>query len=365
MLHRYLIRPLLSTRRFGLASARKPYSTISLNAEEDDIHRIPPQLDYKYLATHADSIQQNMVNRNYDSDNAQKVKQLYTEQERLKSQQAEMTAERDRTNQAIREAKSKADRTQYIERGKQLKDQLRSIEQELSQVYLQLESHALLIPNDTHPAVPVGAEENATRLKVIGSPRKEDGLLDHLTLAERLGLVDFSQAAKVSGSKFYYLKGAGAWLEMALVQYALTKASERNFCPVITPDVVRTSVAYGCGFQPRKKEASQIYDVSTPSMPASAPKLCLAGTAEIPLAGMFAQQMLNEDQLPQRVVGFGRAFRAEAGHGSAETRGLYRVHQFSKVELFVVSTPAQSDAILEELRELQEEIFTELGLCFR
>ncbi|CAO3688588.1 unnamed protein product [Rhizopus stolonifer] len=148
--------------------------------------------------------------------------------------------------------------------------------------------------------------------------------------------------------------------------YAMHKAASRGFTPVIAPDLVRTSIAYGCGFQPRKKEASQIYDVSTAStVNTTAPKLSLVGTAEIPLAGMFAQKLLKEEELPKKMVGFSHAFRAEAGHGSAEERGLYRVHQFSKVELFTVTTPSQSEGMLQELRSLQEEMFKELGLCFR
>ncbi|KAI9496487.1 seryl-tRNA synthetase [Zychaea mexicana] len=334
--------------------------------EDDAPHQIPPQLNYGHLVDNAATIEKNMQLRKYESDIVHKVKQLYSVRETILDKKQRLTQERDETNKLIRSAKNKDERQQFIDRGRQYKEQLRTLEEELSNVESDMSAHALLIPNDTHPDAPIGPEENAHVLKIVGKQRLEDGLVDHLTLAEKLDLVDFGQAAKVSGSKFYYLKNNGAWLEMALIQYAMQKATEHGFGAVITPDVVRASIAYGCGFQPRKTEASQIYDVTTASMVnTSAPKLCLTGTAEIPLAGMFAEKMLKEESLPQRVVGFGRAFRAEAGHGSAEERGLYRVHQFSKVELFAVTTPAQSDGLLEELRKLQEDIFTELGLCFR
>lgn len=349
--------------------ARRFFATIK-SAAPEDVHRIPPQLNYKYLAENAEALAQNMRLRKYDDEHAYKVKQLYEAHERLVAEQARMERERDEANAAIRRATSHEERQACIERGKRYKDQLRAIQTELATVRSDMTTHALLIPNETHRDVPVGSEANARVMRVEGTPLTRDStgfdLLDHLTIAERLDIVNFSQAALVSGSKFYYLKGMGAWLELALIQYAMSKATERGFSPVLTPDVVRTSVAYGCGFQPRKSEASQIYDVSTASHDQqTAPKLCLTGTAEIPLAGMFAQRMLKEHELPQRLVGLGRAFRAEAGHGSAEERGLYRVHQFSKVELFAVTTPAQSDAMLEEFRQLQEEIFKELGLCFR
>ncbi|KAI9278991.1 seryl-tRNA synthetase [Phascolomyces articulosus] len=334
--------------------------------EDDALHQIPPQLNYSHLVNNADTIEQNMKLRKYDSDIVQKVKQLFGTRESIMEKKQQLTKERDETNQLIRSAHNKEERQQYIDRGRHYKEQLKLLDDKLATVESEMSAHALLIPNDTHPETPIGPEENAKILKIVGKQRMEEGLLDHLTLAEKLDLVDLGQAAKVSGSKFYYLKNNGAWLEMALVQYAMQKAAEHGFSAVITPDIVRASIAYGCGFQPRKTEASQIYDVTTASIVnTSAPKMVLAGTAEIPLAGMFAEKMLKEESLPQRVVGFGRAFRAEAGHGSAEERGLYRVHQFSKVELFVVATPAQSDGVLEELRKLQEDIFTELGICFR
>ncbi|KAI8083486.1 seryl-tRNA synthetase [Thamnidium elegans] len=310
-----------------------------------------------------------MTLRNYETDSISRVKELYTQQVQLRAQAENLRQERDAVNQYIRTAASKEARQPFIEQAKQWKDQLRLVQDQLVRLESDLTNQALLIPNDTHPETPLGPEANAKLLKTIGSPRVstvEAPLADHVTLAENLDMVEFEQASLVTGSKFYYLKNYGAWLEFALIQYAMHKAAQKGFSPVLAPDMVRTSIAYGCGFQPRKKEASQIYDVTTPSTAnTTAPKLCLVGTAEIPLAGMFAKKLFKEEELPKRIVGFSHAFRAEAGHGSAEERGLYRVHQFSKVELFTVTTPDQSEAMLQELRDLQEELFTDLGLCFR
>ncbi|KAI9300171.1 seryl-tRNA synthetase [Cunninghamella echinulata] len=310
-----------------------------------------------------------MQQRKYDSETIDQVKQLHEQQQQLQAQLTKYEEERDKVNQLIRQASSKQARQQYIEQAKQWKEQLKGVADQLDYIQQEMETHALLIPNQTHPKVPIGDETKATIIKTIGQPRtiqQEPTLKDHVTLAEQLNMIDFEQASLVTGSKWYYLKNHGAWLELALIQYAMMKASEKGYQAVITPDVVRTNIAYGCGFQPRKSEASQIYHVSTAStMHTTAPKLCLTGTAEIPLTGLFAKQLMKEEQLPYRVVGLGHAFRAEAGHGSANERGLYRVHQFSKVELFAVSTPDQSQDLLEEFRLLQEEMFTELGLCFR
>ncbi|KAI8979418.1 seryl-tRNA synthetase [Mycotypha africana] len=306
--------------------------------------------------------------RNYDTESIYRVKELYTERAHLRSQVEQLNEERDRVNKLIRTASSKAERSNYITQAKEWKDQIRQIEENLTRIENELITQALQVPNNTHPDVPLGAEENAKVIKIIGDKRTSTApLLDHVAIANQLDMVDFEQASFISGSKFYYLKNYGVWLEFALIQYAMQKAAAKGFSPVLAPDIVRTSVAYGCGFQPRKKEASQIYDVTTASMAdtPSAPKMCLVGTAEIPLAGLSARTLLNEEELPKRIVGFSHAFRAEAGHGSAEERGLYRVHQFSKVELFVVTTPEQSEAMLDEMKALQEEMFTDLGLCFR
>lgn len=363
------LRHTTNTKRFIptlLTQTQKRWSTTHT---EEDIHRIPPQLDLKYYAENAEAIADNMKLRNYETDFAFRVRDLYHQCSDLTLKAEHLRQERDKVNQNIRQTKTKESRQPFIAQAKEWKDQLKQVEDQLVKLEAELVNQALMIPNDTHPTVPLGPEENAKVIKMIGQPRKstpEQPLKDHLTLAENLDMVDFEQAALVTGSKFYYLKNYGAWLEFALIQYAMQTAALKGFSPVLAPDMVRTSIAYGCGFQPRKKEASQIYDVTTPStINTTAPKLCLVGTAEIPLAGMFATKLYKEQELPKKIVGFSHAYRAEAGHGSAEERGLYRVHQFSKVELFTVTTPAQSEDMLQELRTLQEELFTGLGLCFR
>ncbi|CEG78285.1 Putative Seryl-tRNA synthetase [Rhizopus microsporus] len=317
---------------------------------QDDIHRIPPQLNLSHYAKHVESIANSMRLRNYEPDCVYEVKRLSDEKIELEKRAALFRDRRDEINQSIRSASSKQERNEFIHQAKHWKDQLRQVEEKLVQVESDLINQALLIPNDIHPDAPRGPETNATMVKTVGSPRTERHLRDHLTLAESLDMVDFEQAAVVTGSKFYYLKNAGAWLECALIQYALHKAAARGFMPVLAPDIVRTSIAYGCGFQPRKKEASQIYDVSTASMAhTTAPKLCLAGTAEIPLAGMFAQKMLKEEELPKRVVGFSHSFRAEAGHGSAEERGLYRRIILHKLFIPEMHDPRPSQTSLDSL----------------
>ncbi|KAL0077730.1 seryl-tRNA synthetase [Phycomyces blakesleeanus] len=311
-----------------------------------------------------------MRRRNYNKVNMNEFQENYEERRKLYSELLLLRANHNELSKAIKLSinSSGDERQRLISQSKNLKAQVRFQEERLQKVESALSSQALQIPNDSHPEAPVGPESQARLVKIVGTPRKDTAdkiLEDHISIARRLNILDLDQAALVSGSSFYYLQGMGAFLETALIQYAMHKAAEHGFLGVITPDIVRTSVAYGCGFQPRSGESSQIYNVSTAGSDENSTHLCLAGTAEIPLAGKFAAKIIDESDLPQRLVGYGRAFRVEAGGRGTETKGLYRVHQFSKVELFAVTTSDNSDAMLEEFKQLQEDIFTELGLCFR
>ncbi|KAG0296677.1 seryl-tRNA synthetase [Linnemannia gamsii] len=314
-------------------------------------------------------------------------------------------------------------RQELVERGRVLKEEIHAQEAELFGLETQLYEQAVMIPNTTHPESPIGPESEARLVRIHGVPRLNPGvkafaqpgvvstttvtsdildvgslggeeggallgnvskypLLDHVALAKHLDLVDFESATAVTGSRWYYLKNEAALLELALIQFATQRAVKAGFMPVITPDVVRPEVVQACGFQPRD-EASQTYWVSTVApgsakATATTPEggaqhhhqhsaLCLVATAEIALAGMNLNKVIEESQLPIKMAGFGRAFRAEAGSRGAEVKGLYRVHQFSKVELFVLSKAdsGESDRILEDIRRFQEDIFEELGLCYR
>jgi len=249
-------------------------------------------------------------------------------------------------------------RQALIDEGKRLKDRIAEVEARLTVIDDELQVQGQKIPNLTHPEVPLGTEENATVLAEVGTPREFGfGHKDHVCLAEGLDIVDFDSGSLVSGTKFYYMKGAGALLEMALCNWTMTKLVAKGFLPYTTPDLVRTDIFERCGFQPRM-ENTQVYQIQGQD-------LCLTGTAEIPLGGIYMNQILEEAQLPIKMCAFGHCFRTEAGAGGAAGKGLYRVHQFSKIEMFVLSTPEQSDALHQELLAVEKELFTELGLHFK
>lgn len=184
---------------------------------------------------------------------------------------------------------------------------------------------------------------------------------DHITVANELGLVNLEAAARVSGSSWYYLIGDGALLEQALVNYAMSKARKRGFVPVIPPSIVRQEMANACGFKPRdQNDEQQIYNLEGAD-------LCLTGTAEIPLAGLYSDSVMDLGETgTKKHVGVSRSYRAEAGARGRDTKGLYRVHEFTKVELFAwADTPARSVEVLEDILDVQKEIISDLGLTAR
>src|SRR5262249_41702581 len=226
--------------------------------------------------------------------------------------------------------------------GKALRERKTAMEAEVKKVEADLHGALLTIPNMTHPDAPVGSTPADNKvLRRVGEPRKFDFLpKDHVALAEALDLVDFEAGASVTGQKFYFLKNEAVLLELSLVQFAIQKLVARGYVPVITPDMARVEVLEGIGFMPRdpNPETRQVYTVADTD-------LCLIATAEITLGGMLKDKILDEATLPRKYVGLSHCFRTEAGAPGRDTRGLYRVHQFTKVEMFAFCTPDQSEAI--------------------
>ena len=346
------------------------YSTRSTHASTS----LPkPRLDYR-------EISENVVYKSHNAFNRkaplpvgaiQSIERLYNRRKEVSHLLNTRRHTQAVAGERIRQAGKDQDaRNAALQEAKELKSDILQLEQDLALVDDQLFSLALAVPNDTHPLTPLGPESAATILSTHGpDPMPASPLRDHVSVCRDLGLLDLEAGATVTGSSWYYLLHEAALLEMALTNYGLSIALQHGFMPVITPDVVRSDVAHRCGFQPRDTNAdppvSQMYHLSSDSSSSSHPELVLSGTAEIPLAGMFANQILPLESLPRKVVGLGRAFRAEAGARGAETRGLYRVHQFSKLELFAVSQANQSEELMDELRRVQTEIFTGLGFPLR
>jgi seryl-tRNA synthetase len=329
-----------------------------------------PRLDYRAITESIVKKSHNAFNRNapLPIGALQSVARHYAEQKELSSKLGLKRHARSNLGEKMRQIKDPIEKQAILEEAKVIKMEVAELEQKLVAVEDALLGLALQIPNDTHPDTPIGPEEVAVVLSTHGpDPIAASGDRDHMNIGRALGILDFEAGATVTGSSWYYLLGEAALLEMALTNYALSIALKHGFRFVTTPDVVRADIALRCGFQPRDKNAdppvSQMYHIaySNPSHP----ELVLSGTAEIPLGGMFANQIFTEQALPLKVVGLGRSFRAEAGARGADTRGLYRVHQFSKLELFVVCGEDVSEQAMDDIRDVQVEIFQGLGFPFR
>ncbi|KAF0523431.1 seryl-tRNA synthetase [Gigaspora margarita] len=335
-----------------------------------------PHLNYKHFISNSSKISENIKNRNVKDANIELVNSLYTTFCNLTTQINSKRNKRNETTKLIKQTKLEELREKLVEQARILKEEIQKAELELEKVEKEMIQEGLKIPNDTHHEVIVGGEELAKVVKIVGVPldstQKGGNIIkDHMTIARELDLIDLESASNVTGTSWYYLRNAGALLELALIQYAIYKVISKGYIPIITPDVVKTEYSDGCGFQPRDGEVSQNYFVITSPIGSVGTgnnqeiSFTLTGTAEIPLAGIYSNKVIPSSKLPIRMVGFGRAFRAEAGSRGQDTKGLYRVHQFSKVEMFCLTSPEESEEMLKEIVNIQEEIVKDLGLCFR
>ncbi|MBI2097149.1 MAG: serine--tRNA ligase [Candidatus Sungbacteria bacterium] len=273
------------------------------------------------------------------------------ELEKMRAEQNEMSAEYSKAGEARR--------TLLVINSKELKDKIGHKEFELKTLEDEVSELLKQIPNLPLPEVPPGVSEkdNVVLHEVGDKPDFEFEPLNHVALGTSLDILDFESGAKVSGSGFYYLKNEGVLLELALVQYALDILRQRGFVIWLTPDLAREQFYVGTGYLPRGPEA-QTYEVKDSD-------LGLIATSEVTLAGIHAGEILEEKDLPLRYAGYSHCFRQEAGSYGKYSRGLYRVHQFSKVEMFVYARPEDSAAMHEKLLSVEETLWQGLKIPYR
>lgn len=282
---------------------------------------------------------------------------LDVEHRELLGRVEELRAEHNRASKAIGKA-APDDRPKAIEDAKVLADRLKEMEPELEAVHSRLEEAASFLPNLPHSSVPVGAteDENVVEREVGEKPEFDFEPKDHVALGESLGIFDAERAAKTSGSRFVYLTGPGVILELALVRFCVDVLQERGFTPVVTPVLVRERAMYGTGFFPA--DEFEYYRIEKDD-------LYLAGTSEVALASMHADEILGQSSLPIRYAGLSSCFRREAGSYGKDTKGLIRVHQFDKVEQFSFTHPDDSWDEFATIRTNQEKILQALEIPYR
>ncbi|MGI8911150.1 MAG: serine--tRNA ligase [Rubrobacteraceae bacterium] len=315
-------------------------------------------LDLKYIRENAEAVQENCKNRGVEAD-VGLVVELADRRSALIQELNDLRQEQNRMAKSIGQERDPEARQKLIEGSRGMKDRIPDLEAELRETEERLRDEQLKIPNVTHPDSPIGKDdtENVEIRRWGDIPAFDFEPKDHVELGEHLGILDFDAGAKVTGSKFYFLRGDAVLLEMALTRYVLDVIMERGYQPTITPDLARDEALVGTGFIPRGPE-TQIYSVEDSD-------LSLIATAEITLAGQLADEIVDTDDLPLRYAGISHCFRTEAGSHGRASRGLYRVHQFTKVEMFAFTTPEQSEEVHDEMVGIEERIFQGLGLPYR
>ncbi|MBN1283672.1 MAG: serine--tRNA ligase [Proteobacteria bacterium] len=315
-------------------------------------------LDPKFIRENLDAVRANCLARNARVD-LDRFTSLDEGRRQAITRLEEMRRALNDLSSRMKGGMEKPERERLIAEGKSQKAEIQDAEAQVAQIEAEFDSLMRSIPNMTHPDAPVAATEEGNReIRRHGEPRKFGFRpLDHLELGARLDLIDFETGAKVAGQKFYYLKNEAVLLEQALINFSLQRLVKAGFVPVATPDMARESILDGIGFNPRGEE-TQIYSVANTD-------LCLIATAEITLGGMLSDTVLDEANLPLRYAGVSHCFRTEAGAAGRESKGLYRVHQFSKVEMFAFTTPEESERTHEEFVRMEEDLFQAMGIPYR
>jgi seryl-tRNA synthetase len=308
-------------------------------------------LDIKYIREHVEEVKKNCESR-LSSANIEELLKLDEQRRKMISEIDAMRTEKN--------IGSKSKPTpEEIEAIKLRKIKIGELEAELSNLEIKYNEELYKVPNLTHPEVIVSKDEDANPvLETFKEPTKFDfEPKDHVQLAEALDLIDFSKATEVSGAKFYYLKNELALLEFALIQYALETLYKKGYMPFTTPDLVKNKVLKAMGYNPRG-ESTQIYNIENSD-------LSLIGTSEVTMGGYHMDEVLDEAELPKKYAAVSHCFRTEAGSYSKFSKGLYRVHQFTKIEMFQYVKPENSETTHKELLEIEKEIFKGLDIPFR
>ena len=308
-------------------------------------------LDVKFIRENLELVEKSAKEKGYKIE----IKKVLELDDKRKVELVEVEELRRKRNEIAAKMKGGKPAPELIAEGKKVKDELAEKEQALSSVETGVKDLLKQIPNVIFEDVPLGGEENSVEIKKWGE--NHDTGVDHLDYAVSRDWVDFERGAKVAGAKFYYLKGELALLENALLQYGLSKVLEHGFTYMTVPDMVSSRVLEGCGFNPRSSEQSDEYFIEGED-------LAMIATAEMPLTGYHMDEIIDEDDLPLFYAGYSACFRKEAGTYGKYTRGLFRVHQFNKLEMYVFCLPEQSKEMHEKILAIEEEIWQGLGIPY-
>ena len=308
-------------------------------------------LDIRYIREHADRVQESAKNKGYDIS----IASLLETDKRRRELQQQVDELRTQRNEIASQMKGGKPAPELVEKGRSLKGKLAELESELHDVDADFQSQMDAVPNITLDDVPLGGESDSVEIKEWGDKRQSAE--DHLAFATGRDWLDFERGAKVAGTKFYYIKGDLMLLENAIYQYALNLLISKGFTPMTVPHMVSGRVARGSGFAPKSDKESNEYFIDGEDV-------MLIGTAEAPLTGFHADEIIDEKDLPLLYAGYSPCYRKEAGAAGKFSRGLFRVHQFNKLEMYIFCTPEQSVQMHEKILSIEEEIWQNLGVPY-
>ena len=312
-------------------------------------------IDLKLLRENPDAVRQSQTSRGEDPALVDTLLAADTARRTAISRADSLRAEQKAASKKVGAAAAD-ERPALLQRAKELAEQVKVAEAEQAEAGARFAAAHMAISNVIIDGVPAGGEDDYRVLDVVGEPSAIDNPKDHLELGEALGLIDMERGAKVSGSRFYFLTGRGALLQLGLLQLAIRLAADNGFIPIIPPVLVRPEVMSGTGFL--GAHAEEVYRVE-------ADNLYLVGTSEVPLAGYHADEILDLSGGPRRYAGWSTCFRREAGSYGKDTRGIIRVHQFDKVEGFVYCMPADAEAEHQRLLGWQREMLARIEVPYR
>lgn len=309
-------------------------------------------LDINFIRNNKELVEHSIKEKMYKNVNLDEILALDDQRKTLLQQVEALRKERNDNTAKMKNGKPS---DELITKGKEIKEKLSTLEADLSNFEKELNTKLKTVPNVIFDDVPLGDESASVEVKKWGECKTTG--VDHLDYAVSRDWVDFERGAKVAGAKFYYIKGGLALLENALIQFGIKKIVEHGFTLMDVPDLVNSRVLEGTGFAPRSSEQSDEYYIEGED-------LALIATAEMPITGYHMDEIIDEEKLPLFYAGFSACFRKEAGAYGKHTRGLFRVHQFNKLEMYSFCTPEQSKEIHEKLRAIEEEIWQEIGIPY-
>ena len=309
-------------------------------------------LDINFIRNNKELVEHSIKEKMYKNVNLDEILALDDQRKALLQQVEVLRKERNDNTAKMKNGKPS---DELIAKGKEIKEKLSTLEADLSNFEKELNTKLKTVPNVIFDDVPLGDESASVEVKKWGECKTTG--VDHLDYAISRDWVDFERGAKVAGAKFYYVKGGLALLENALIQFGIKKIIEHGFTLMDVPDLVNSRVLEGTGFAPRSSEQSDEYYIEGED-------LALIATAEMSITGYHMDEIIDEDKLPLFYAGLSACFRKEAGAYGKHTRGLFRVHQFNKLEMYAFCVPEQSKEIHEKLRGIEEEIWQEIGIPY-